>query len=47
LYLVGALEWVIVAWSDWEKQVRKAFERMDHGERAEIGEGDGLLAEEE
>jgi MATE family multidrug resistance protein len=39
LYLVGAIEWVIVAWSDWEYQVKKAFERMDSGERAEIGEG--------
>lgn len=37
LYLVGAIEWVIVAWSDWEYQVEKAFERMDSGERAEIG----------
>ena len=39
LYLVGAIEWVIVAWSDWEYQVEKAFERMDSGERAEIGGG--------
>ncbi|KAF2089931.1 MATE efflux family protein [Saccharata proteae CBS 121410] len=46
LYLVGALEWIIVAWSDWELQVRKAFERMDHGERAEMGvvydDGEGV-----
>ena len=42
LYLVGAIEWVIVAWSDWEYQVEKAFERMDSGERAEIG---GALVE--
>jgi len=39
LYLVGAIEWVIVAWSDWDHQVEKAFERMDSGERAEIGGG--------
>lgn len=45
LYLVGILEWVIVAWSDWNHQVTKAFERMDGGERAEIGAGDGLLPE--
>lgn len=38
LYLVGAIEWAIVAWSDWEYQVKNAFERMDSGERAEIGE---------
>lgn len=37
LYLVGALEWVIVAFSDWDKQVRKAFERMDHDDMAERG----------
>lgn len=39
LYLVGALEWAIVALSNWEHQVKKAFERMDHGDRAELGEG--------
>lgn len=38
LYLVGGIEWAIVAWSNWEKQVERCFERMDHGERAEIGE---------
>ena len=43
LYLVGGIEWIIVAWSDWEYQVKKAFERMDSGERVEIGEGDGTL----
>lgn len=39
LYLVGILEWVIVAWSDWEYQVQKAFERMDEGDRVEVGGG--------
>ncbi|KAL4901610.1 hypothetical protein BDW74DRAFT_187234 [Aspergillus multicolor] len=29
LYLVGALEWVIVAGSCWEGEVRRAFGRMD------------------
>jgi MATE family multidrug resistance protein len=42
LYLVGAIEWVVVAWSDWEWQVKKAFERMDHGEVVEGGDGDML-----
>jgi len=44
LYLVGAIEWIIVAWSDWEKQVENAFDRMDSGERMEAGEG-GLVVE--
>jgi len=43
LYLVGGIEWIIVAWSDWEYEVKKAFERMDSGERVEIGESDGTL----
>ena len=40
LYLVGALEWIIVAWSDWDYQVVKAFERMDKAPTLseEIGE---------
>lgn len=37
LYLVGALEWIIVAFSNWDYQVRKAYERLDHDERAENG----------
>jgi len=31
LYLVGVIEWAIVAWSDWEKEVERAFGRMDDG----------------
>lgn len=37
LYLVGFGEWAIVAWSDWDAQVRKAFDRMEEGERVETG----------
>ncbi|EOA91144.1 ethionine resistance protein [Exserohilum turcicum] len=37
LYLVGFAEWAIVAWSDWSHQVKKAFERMDADDRAELG----------
>ena len=37
LYLVGAAEWAIVYFSNWEFQVKKAFERMDSGDRAENG----------
>lgn len=38
LYLVGFAEWAIVAFSNWDKEVRNAFKRMDSGDRAEIGE---------
>jgi MATE family multidrug resistance protein len=37
LYLVGFGEWIIVALSDWEYEVKKAFERMDQDERVEEG----------
>ena len=38
LYLVGFGEWVIVAWSNWEYQVEKAFERMDTDDLVESGQ---------
>lgn len=41
LYLVGFAEWAIVALSNWQKEVQKAFDRMESDERAEIGESDG------
>ena len=37
LYAVGILEWAFVAFSNWELQVKKAFERMDQSERVEGG----------
>lgn len=37
LYLVGIGEWIIVAFSNWEHQVKKAFDRMDPDERTEEG----------
>lgn len=37
LYIVGALEWAIVAWSDWEGEVERAFGRMEVSERMEAG----------
>lgn len=37
LYIVGGLEWAIVAWSDWEGEVKRAFGRMDINERVEAG----------
>ncbi|KAL9022516.1 MAG: hypothetical protein Q9185_000423 [Variospora sp. 1 TL-2023] len=39
LYLVGFVEWIIVAFSNWDYQVKKAYERMDHDERTENGIG--------
>ncbi|KAF2654091.1 MATE efflux family protein [Lophiostoma macrostomum CBS 122681] len=38
LYIVGFGEWAIVAWSNWDYQVKKAFERMDSDDRVERGE---------
>lgn len=35
LYVVGVVEWVFVAFSDWDHQVKKAFERMDEDPLAE------------
>jgi MATE family multidrug resistance protein len=43
LYLVGALEWAIVSFSNWDKEVEKAFGRMDNEDRAEVGAGNGAL----
>lgn len=43
LYIVGFAEWAIVAFSDWEKQVQNALDRLDPGERAEQGESEALL----
>lgn len=38
LYLVGILEWGIVAFSNWDHQVDRAFERMDKDELVENGQ---------
>lgn len=43
LYLVGAAEWVIVAFSDWRHQVDQAFDRMDPSERAEQGGAEDVV----
>ncbi|KAF7898151.1 hypothetical protein EAF00_004597 [Botryotinia globosa] len=37
LYIVGALEWIIVAWSNWEGEVKRAFGRMEVDDRIEAG----------
>ncbi|CAG7990804.1 unnamed protein product [Penicillium nalgiovense] len=29
LYTVGLFEWALVSWSDWDKEVLRAFKRMD------------------
>ena len=41
LYLVGFAEWAIVAWSNWDEEVEKAFQRMDNGDIAEHGIANG------
>ncbi|KAI0164530.1 MATE efflux family protein [Hypoxylon sp. FL1284] len=39
LYLVGALEWAVVGLSNWDKEVRRALDRLDHGDGgAEAGQ---------
>ncbi|KAB8737493.1 hypothetical protein FH972_026451 [Carpinus fangiana] len=45
LYIVGALEWAIVAFSDWEWQVKKAFDRMESGED-DFGDASLVAAEQ-
>lgn len=48
LYLVGFAEWAIVAFSNWPKEVEKAFQRMESDDRAEIGEAEaGEQSDEE
>ncbi|KAK4634729.1 hypothetical protein CLAFUW4_00906 [Fulvia fulva] len=42
LYLVGIIEWAVVAFSNWEKQVENAFRRMDHDDVTEQGDEDRL-----
>ena len=37
LYLVGSLEWLIVAFSNWDKQVDKALARLDQDQALENG----------
>ena len=37
LYIVGVGEWLIVYFSNWDDQVKKAFERMDKDDMAESG----------
>ncbi|KAI1416140.1 MATE efflux family protein [Hypoxylon sp. FL1857] len=37
LYLVGILEWVIVGLSKWDKEVRKALDRLDDGDKGDEG----------
>ncbi|KXL43140.1 hypothetical protein M433DRAFT_149877 [Acidomyces richmondensis BFW] len=47
LYIVGALEWLIVAFSNWKLEVEKAFDRMDSTDVAEQGAMNGLLEQAE
>ncbi|KAH6687164.1 MATE efflux family protein [Plectosphaerella plurivora] len=41
LYLVGALEWLIVGWSGWEKECRLALERLED-EGGDEGSAEGI-----
>jgi multidrug resistance protein, MATE family len=42
LYIVGALEWALVAASDWPLEVRRALARLDEDEE-EAGDVVGVL----
>jgi MATE family multidrug resistance protein len=37
LYLVGAIMWSLVGFSNWDEQVKKAFDRMEADDRMEQG----------
>ena len=41
LYLVGGIEWAVVAASDWPAEVRYAFARLDGGDAPGNGHGNG------
>lgn len=36
LYLVGILEWVIVGLCNWDKEVKRALGRLEHGDQSEV-----------
>jgi MATE family multidrug resistance protein len=39
LYLVGAIMWALIWFSNWEVQVERAFDRMEGDDRVERGGG--------
>lgn len=45
LWCAGALEWIVVAVTDWEKEVCKAFKRMDRHDTLEAGVGPERFAD--
>ncbi|KAJ5309788.1 transporter [Penicillium atrosanguineum] len=46
LYCAGILEWVLVAFTQWENEVRKAFKRMDGHGSLESGAGPEIAGNE-
>ena len=46
LYCAGILEWVLVAFTRWENEVRKAFKRMDGHGSLESGAGPEIAGDE-
>lgn len=46
LYCAGILEWVLVAFTRWDNEVRKAFKRMDSHGSLESGSGPEMANEE-
>lgn len=43
LYLVGVLEWVIVGVCNWDKEVKRALGRLEHGDPSDV---DGVVRED-
>jgi MATE family multidrug resistance protein len=46
LYLVGALEWVLVAASNWPEEVRRALARLDDEGEGDVANAVGALTSE-
>ncbi|ERS95402.1 hypothetical protein HMPREF1624_08280 [Sporothrix schenckii ATCC 58251] len=43
LFLVGLLEWALVAWTNWPAEVRRAFDRLEAGGIVTVRHGSDVL----
>ncbi|KAI1084958.1 MATE efflux family protein [Whalleya microplaca] len=46
LYLVGILEWILVGFSNWDKEVHRALDRINTSESANPSTGEVLVCDE-